>query len=115
MRKAARIGNGVKSHEVKITTIDLSVDGLKVRVHREVALPAGSSCRVCFEGQSSPARVLQAGHEDGSQVLRLHFEHPPREFMQVIDGWLAVEAGGRKFVETTWLGDGITDDFFASR
>lgn len=110
-----RIGNGIKSHEVPITTVDISVDGLKVKLAKAVGLPAGASCRVSFEGESSPARVLQAGDGDGDDVLRLHLEHPPREFMQVIDNWLDVTAGGRKFVETTWLGDGLTADYFADR
>lgn len=100
------IGKGVKSHVVDVTTLDLSVDGAKVLVPKGTQLPAGASVRLVFESSSSPARVLEVVQaREGMQILRLNLERPDREFMKVIEQWLAINAGGRKFVESYWTGE----------
>jgi len=107
-----RIG-GAKTHKVPIQTIDLSVEGAKVLVHKSVDLPVGASVRLVFDEESSPARVRQMLlHEQDVEVkmLRLQLEDPSDRFMQVIEQWLDAGAGGRKFVETNWFRDDVDDD-----
>jgi hypothetical protein len=87
-------------------TIDLSVDGAKLLLEKKHHLPPGASVRIEFRGESSPARVLESVKIDAdTRLLRLTLEHPPQSFMRVIDYWLKLDAGGRKFVEGTWLGE----------
>lgn len=108
-----RIG-GVKKHEVEMMTIDLSVNGAKLLVDSGVDLPVGASCRILFADQSSPARVRKVITNDtDTKMLSMQLEDPPIEFMRVIDQWLDARAGGRKFEESGWFGDGIVDDIFA--
>jgi hypothetical protein len=107
---------GVKDLEVPMQTIDLSVDGARVLVDNDVDLPTGSSLLIIFRDESSPARVRQVltnPDDSKSKMLRLQLEHPPLEFMRIIDQWLEASKGGRKFVETSRLGDGISDDLWA--
>ena len=44
------------------------------------------------------------------QILRLNLELPDRPFMEVIEQWLASNAGGRKFGESYWLADPTADE-----
>ncbi len=107
-----RVG-GIKSHSAPMQTIDLSVDGAKVLVHKSITLPQGASVRVVFHDQSSPARVRQvlSNEEDkDTKMLRLQLEEPPAEFMRIIDQWLDANKGGRKFQESSWFGDGVVED-----
>ena len=110
-----RIG-GIKQHEEPMMTVDLSVNGAKLLVDSKVDLPVGASCRVLFADQSSPARVRKVITNDAdtdTKMLSLQLEQPPTEFMRVIDQWLDAQAGGRKFAENRWFGDGIVEDLFA--
>lgn len=110
-----RIG-GVKSHEVPMTTADLSVNGARLIVDKKVDLPVGASCRIRFEDASSPARVLAVQHNDrGQRLLSLRLESPPTAFMQVIDQWVSQRENGWEFDDTGWSGTGIVDDLFADR
>ncbi len=109
-----RVG-GIKNHMAPTQTIDLSVDGAKVLIHHTVNLPVGASVRLVFHDQSSPARIRQVLSNDedpGTKMLRLQLEEPPVGFMRIIDQWLDANKGGRKFQETSWFGDGITDDLY---
>lgn len=109
-----RIG-GIKTNKVSMQTIDLSVDGAKVLVDGKVDLPVGASVLIVFRDQSSPARVRQVLTDESdidTKMLRLQLEQPPVEFMRIIDQWLDASAGGRKFVETTWLGNGYVEDIY---
>ena len=100
------IGAGTKAHEADITTLDLSVDGAKVLLDKKHNLPPGASVRLVFGNESSPARVLDVIKARGNnQILRLNLELPDRPFMEVIEQWLASNAGGRKFGESYWLAD----------
>jgi len=97
---------GVKTHTAEMKTIDLSVDGAKVLLEKKHHLPPGASVRLEFRGESSPARVLESVKIDSdTRLIRLTLEHPPQAFMRVIDHWLAMDAGGRKFIEGHWLGE----------
>lgn len=108
-----RIG-GIKDIDVPMMTIDLSVNGAKILVDNKVDLPIGASCRIFFSDESSPARVKKV-MENGSdtKMLSLELEKPPLAFMRLIDQWLDASAGGRKFVESGWFGDGVVDNIFA--
>lgn len=105
------IGAGTKAHDADITTLDLSVDGAKVLVDKKHSLPPGASVRLVFGNESSPARVLEVIEARGdNQILRLNLELPDRPFMEVIEQWLASNAGGRKFAESYWLPDPTSDE-----
>jgi hypothetical protein len=111
-----RIG-GIKTQKVPMQTIDLSVDGAKVLVDAKVRLPVGASLLVMFRDHSSPARVRQVltdENDPATKMLRLQLEQPPTEFMRIIDQWLDASKGGRKFVETSWFGEGIIADIYAT-
>lgn len=102
-----RVG-GVKNHIAPAQTIDLSVDGAKLLIHRSVDLPVGASIRLVFHDQWSPARVRQVLSNDedpGTKMLRLQLEEPPAEFMRIIEQWLDASKGGRKFQEAGWFGE----------
>jgi hypothetical protein len=108
-----RIG-GVKQHDVPMMTVDLSVNGAKILVADSVDLPVGASCRIIFNDESSPARVRKVTTNGSDhKMLSMQLEEPPIGFMRVIDQWLDASAGGRKFEETSWFGDGIVDGIFA--
>jgi len=99
-----RVG-GPKTHDVPMQTVDLSVEGAKVLVHKSVNLPVGASVRVMFQGQSSPARVRQVLVNDDDpdvKMLRLQLESPNESFMEVIEQWLDDNKGGRKFATASW-------------
>lgn len=101
-----RIGVGVKSHSTDVTTLDLSVDGAKVLLSKGVILPVGASVRLVFGSESSPARVRRVlSTTDSRKILCLNLEQPSRDFMKVIEQWLAVNAGGQKFIESYWTGE----------
>lgn len=105
-----RIG-GVKQHQVNMMTVDLSVEGAKLLVARSVDLPVGASCRIVFADQSSPARVRTVlSNDSDKKMLSVQLEDPPFEFMRVIEQWLDARAGGRKFEQRGWIGDGIVDN-----
>lgn len=108
-----RMIGGVKTHEIPMSTIDLSVSGAKLLVNSKVDLPVGASCRIMFADQSSPARV-QSVASDGkkTKMLSLELEHPPSGFMRVIEQWLDATAGGRAFDEPEWLGAGVPESFY---
>jgi len=109
-----RLG-GVKQHEVPMMTVDLSVNGAKILVADSVDLPVGASCRIMFSDESSPARVRKVTtNGTDHKMLSMQLEEPPLGFMRVIDQWLDASAGGRKFEETSWFGDGIVDDTYAN-
>lgn len=110
-----RIG-GIKQHKVPTTTADLSVNGAKVVVDQKVGLPIGASCRLVFEGESSPARVLSVQKNDhGQQLLSMRLEQPPSAFMGVIDQWISGRENGWSFDDSGWSGEGVVDDLFADR
>ena len=95
-------------------TVDLSVNGAKILVADSVDLPVGASCRIMFSDESSPARVRKVTtNGTDHKMLSMQLEEPPLGFMRVIDQWLDASAGGRKFEETSWFGDGIVDDIYA--
>ena len=110
-----RIG-GIKTHTVAMQTIDLSVEGAKVLVDHKVDLPVGASVRIMFHDESSPARVravVTSDDDNSTKMLRLQLEQPPKEFMAVIEQWLDASKGGRKFQESSWLGEGYVEDIYA--
>lgn len=110
-----RIG-GVKQHRAQVTTVDLSVGGAKVIAEPGVKLPVGASCRLEFEGESSPARILGVQRNDARQQLfSMRLEHPPSAFMRVIDQWISGRENGWKFDDTGWSGQGVVDDLFTDR
>ena len=110
------IGAGTKARDADITTLDLSVDGAKILLDKKHSFPPGASVRLVLGNESSPARVLEVIEaRDDNQILRLNLELPDRPFMEVIERWLASNAGGRKFTESYWLPDPTSDeDAFAA-
>lgn len=106
-----------KTRTAPIQTVDLSVDGARVLVHRTVSLPIGASVRIVFDEHSSPARVRQVlkNEEDrDNQMLRLQLENPPDGFMRIIDQWLDANKGGRKFKERNWIEEAVPDELYRS-
>ncbi len=111
--QSKRIIGGIKNNTVPMQTIDMSVNGAKVLVHKSVDLPLGASLRIVFHGESSPARVREVlfNEEDRStKMLRLELEVPPEAFMIIIEQWLDAGNSGRKFVEESWFQDDVEDD-----
>lgn len=107
-----RVG-GVKKNTVPMQTIDLSVNGAKLLVHHSINLPIGASVRVIFHDTWSPARVreiLLNAQDEETKMLRVELENPPHGFQRLIDQWLDADKGGRKFVESSWFEDGLTQE-----
>ena len=49
-------------------------------------------------------------NDSDKKMLSVQLEDPPLGFMRVIDQWLDARAGGRKFEQRGWIGDGIVDN-----
>lgn len=110
-----RIG-GIKQHEVPMTTVDLSVNGARLIVDGKTPLPIGASCRICFLGESSPARVRTVQtNAEGKKLLSVQLEDTGVGFLRVIDQWISQRADGWQFDDRGWSGDGIVHDLFANR
>lgn len=94
-----RIG-GAKKHSVRVSTLDLSVEGAHLLTHGSAPLPPGASCRVVFDGLGANARVRQVKtYEAGRQTIRVQFEHASEDFHKMLEEWLDVRSGGRKFIQ----------------
>ncbi len=110
-----RIG-GIKQHEVPMTTVDLSVNGARLVVDGRTPLPVGASCRICFAGESSPARVRTVQtNAEGMKLLSVQLEDAGLGFMQVIDQWVTSRENGWQYDDSGWSGVGVVDDLFADR
>lgn len=94
-----RLLGGAKQHSVRVSSIDLSVEGAQLITQMKAPLPAGASVRLELEGLSTPARVRHIqSHASGRLVIRVQFEETPDDFFRMIESWLDVAHGGTKFV-----------------
>lgn len=93
-----RLVAGTKSHNVNVTTLNISVAGAELLAHTKAPLPPGASCLLIIDGVSSAARVKGVTVNDsGRQILHVQFENASDEFHARIEDWLDSEAGGPKF------------------
>ena len=94
-----RMIGGAKKHKVRVSTLDLSVEGAHLLAHGPAPLPPGASCRVVFDGVGVNARVRQLkSYDGGRQTVRVQFEHASDDFHKLIEEWLHASNGGTKFL-----------------
>ena len=103
--KAKRFSSKLIPTRSKMTTADLSLGGLCVRVHEPTELQSGSTCIVSLGGAETAATVVDATFDHDEQVLRLALNQADPAFLAVIENYLPSRREVRA-VEHQWIGDG---------
>ena len=101
--KAKRFSSKLVPTRSAMTTADLSLGGLCVRVHEPTELEAGSTCVVSLDGAESLAAVVEASFDRDDQVLRLALHQPDPAFLAVLERYMPSRHDVRA-VEHQWTG-----------
>ncbi len=105
--KAKRFSSKLIPTRSKMTTADLSLGGLCVRVHEATELETGSTCFVSLDGVEAIATVVAETLDNGDQVLRLSLDQTDPAFLEVLQRYLPSRHEVRA-VEHEWIGESTT-------
>ena len=98
-------GGIVRTSRVKVTTIDLSIDGARLSSDKRARLPIGASVLLELEGERTAARVrgtLPSPEGKPGRVLLLQFDTPSVDFLRTVDGLIDQGKGGNQFKSEYW-------------